>query len=134
MLFQDVTCHFIEDVAGGKYGEIHPYDLSGGERQLAALDIILSKNPALLILDEPTKGLDYSEKRKLADRLATLRDQGKAILLITHDVEFAALTADRMLLMFGGGIVCDMSPEEFCNSNIFYTTAGARLKKLMEEK
>ena len=65
MLFQDVTLHFTGDTVDGKYNGMHPYDLSGGERQLAALDIILSKNPSLLILDEPTKGLDYNEKEKL---------------------------------------------------------------------
>lgn len=133
MLFQDVTCHFTEDMLGGKYAGRHPYDLSGGEKQLAALDIILAKNPALLILDEPTKGLDYNEKMKLADKLGSLREKGKAILLITHDVEFAALTSDRMLLMFGGGIVSDKPPQEFCESNIFYTTAAARLGNMMKE-
>lgn len=127
MLFQDVTVHFTGDTVDGKYNGMHPYDLSGGERQLAALDIILSKNPSLLILDEPTKGLDYNEKEKLGKRLEKIRNEGKAILLITHDVEFAAMISDRMLLMFGGKIVCDRPAREFCESNIFYTTAGARL-------
>ncbi|MCM1308834.1 MAG: energy-coupling factor ABC transporter ATP-binding protein, partial [Butyrivibrio sp.] len=70
MLFQDVTCHFTEDEGTGRFSGRHPYDLSGGEQQLLALEAVLAKNPKLLILDEPTKGLDAVEKERLARRLS----------------------------------------------------------------
>lgn len=127
MLFQDVTCHFTSDECGGRFAGRHPYDLSGGEQQLMALESVLEKKPALLILDEPTKGLDAAGKRRLAERLDGIRSEGGAVLLVTHDIEFAAETADRMALLFAGEIVCQGTPEEFCGGNIFFTTAGMRI-------
>lgn len=127
MLFQDVTCHFTSDEGTGRFAGRHPYDLSGGEQQLLALEIVLAKNPKLLILDEPTKGLDASEKERLAKRLQELKSGGMAVLLVTHDIEFAAETADEMALLFAGELAFTGTPEEFCNGNIFYTTAKARI-------
>lgn len=127
MLFQDVTCHFTSDEGTGRFAGRHPYDLSGGEQQLLALEIVLAKNPRLLILDEPTKGLDASEKERLAKRLSELKAGGMAVLLVTHDIEFAAETADKMALLFAGELAFIGTPEEFCNGNIFYTTARARI-------
>lgn len=127
MLFQDVTCHFTSDEGTGRFAGRHPYDLSGGEQQLLALEIVLAKNPRLLILDEPTKGLDVSEKERLAKRLSELKAVGMAVLLVTHDIEFAAETADKMALLFAGELAFIGTPEEFCNGNIFYTTARARI-------
>lgn len=127
MLFQDVTCHFTSDEGTGRFAGRHPYDLSGGEQQLLALEIVLAKNPRLLILDEPTKGLDASEKERLAKRLSELKAVGMAVLLVTHDIEFAAETADKMALLFAGELAFTGTPEEFCNGNIFYTTARARI-------
>lgn len=128
MLFQDVTLHFTEDDHNG----VHPYDLSGGEKQLAALELVLAGEPEALILDEPTKGLDHYEKEKIADRLLKLREDGCALLLITHDVEFAAELSDRMLLMSHGSIVCDKTPDEFCAENIFYTTTRMGIIRMTE--
>lgn len=127
MLFQDVTCHFISDEGTGRFAGRHPYDLSGGEQQLLALELVLAKKPKLLILDEPTKGLDASEKERFALRLSELKESGMAILLVTHDIEFAAESADRMALLFAGELAFTGSPEEFCGGNIFYTTARARI-------
>lgn len=127
MLFQDVTCHFTSDEGVGQYQGRHPYDLSGGEQQLLALELVLAKKPKLLILDEPTKGLDAAEKERLAERLASLRADGMAILLVTHDLEFAAGTADTMALLFAGELAFTGTPEEFCAGNIFYTTAKSRI-------
>ena len=122
-----MTCHFTSDDGTGRFAGRHPYDLSGGEQQLLALEIVLAKNPKLLILDEPTKGLDASEKERLAKRLQELKSGGTAVLLVTHDIEFAAETADKMALLFAGELAFTGTPEEFCNGNIFYTTARARI-------
>lgn len=127
MLFQDVTCHFTSDEGIGRFAGRHPYDLSGGEQQLLALEIVLAKKPKLLILDEPTKGLDASEKERFALRLSELKESGMAILLVTHDIEFAADSADKMALLFAGELAFTGTPEEFCGGNIFYTTAKARI-------
>lgn len=127
MLFQDVTCHFTSDEGVGRFAGRHPYDLSGGEQQLLALEIVLAKKPKLLILDEPTKGLDASEKERFALRLSELKESGMAILLVTHDIEFAADSADKMALLFAGELAFTGTPEEFCGGNIFYTTAKARI-------
>lgn len=127
MLFQDVTCHFTSDEGVGRFDGRHPYDLSGGEQQLLALEIVLAKKPKLLILDEPTKGLDASEKERFALRLSELKESGMAILLVTHDIEFAADSADKMALLFAGELAFTGTPEEFCGGNIFYTTAKARI-------
>ncbi len=127
MLFQDVTCHFTSDEGVGRFAGRHPYDLSGGEQQLLALEIVLAKKPKLLILDEPTKGLDASEKERFALRLSELKESGMAILLVTHDIEFAADSADKMALLFAGELAFTGTPKEFCGGNIFYTTAKARI-------
>lgn len=126
MLFQDMTLHFTED----DYNGVHPYDLSGGEKQLAALDMVFKTDPEAVILDEPTKGLDYYEKEKISDRLVKLKENGHAIFIITHDIEFAAGISDRMLLMSHGNIVCDKKPHEFCADNIFYTTTEMILLRM----
>lgn len=127
MLMQDVTCHFTSDEGVGRFEGRHHYDLSGGEQQLMALEIVLANNPALLILDEPTKGLDAAEKDNFAKRLLKMRADGMAMLLITHDIEFAAGIADRMALLFTGEIAFEGTSEEFCGGNIFYTTAASRI-------
>lgn len=123
MLFQDVTVHFTKDLYDGK----HPYDYSGGEQQLLALELVLSKKPDLLILDEPTKGLDVTLKEKLITRLRNLRTQGVTVMIITHDLTFAAAVSDRMALLFDGGIATCKCPAEFCRENLFYTTPEHRL-------
>ncbi len=127
MLFQDVTCHFVTDDAGPNYNHCHPYDLSGGEKQMLALDILLEKETPLLILDEPAKGLDIDLKCALIKRLKKLAYNKTAILIITHDVEFAADVSDRMALLFDGRVTYEASPKEFCSSNMFYTTCTSKM-------
>ena len=83
----------------------HPYDLSGGEQQRAALAKILLLNPDILLLDEPTKGLDAEFKQTFGQILRTLRASGVAILMVSHDIEFCAKYADRCALFFDGSIV-----------------------------
>lgn len=107
----------------------HPYDLSGGEQQLTALAKVLALKPKLLLLDEPTKGLDGASKRNISSLLRTLADSGMTIVTVTHDVEFAAGCADRCALFFRGEIVSVAPPEEFFSENSFYTTAASRITR-----
>jgi energy-coupling factor transport system ATP-binding protein len=105
----------------------HPYDLSGGEAQLLALAKVLATKPRLLLLDEPTKGLDAEKKQILVGVLKELKAKGVTVLLVTHDVEFAAACADRCALFFRGAAVSVGEVREFFSENSFYTTAAARM-------
>lgn len=105
----------------------HPYDLSGGELQKAALLKILLTHPRLLLLDEPTKGLDITSKKELTLILKGLCAERRSIILITHDVEFAAEAADRCMLLSDGRAACIETPARFFGGNYFYTTAANRI-------
>ena len=83
----------------------HPRDLSEGQRLALVLAVVLSAGPKVIALDEPTRGLDYPGKLALAQILRRLADEGRAVLVATHDVEFAVLIADRMLVMAQGEVV-----------------------------
>ncbi len=107
----------------------HPYDLSGGEQQLVALAKVLGCRPRLLLLDEPTKGLDAHAKQTLLSVLRKLKEGGMTIVTVTHDVEFAAEFADRCALFFGGRAVCVEDTVSFFDGNRFYTTAINRITK-----
>lgn len=105
----------------------HPYDLSGGEKQQLALRKLLAVERRVLLLDEPGKGLDASAKEQLGELLNREKEKGTAILLVTHDCEFAAAYADRCGLFFHGAIVSIEEKRAFFGRNRFYTTAAARL-------
>lgn len=107
----------------------HPYDLSGGEQQRAALAKLLLTRPDLLLLDEPTAGLDAAFKSELADLLARLCAQGTAIIMVSHDLEFCAEHVSRCALLFDGSIVTDAPPREFFSGSRFYTTAANRMAR-----
>jgi energy-coupling factor transporter ATP-binding protein EcfA2/uncharacterized membrane protein len=107
----------------------HPYDLSGGEQQRAALAKILLLHPKILLLDEPTKGLDPEFKRVFAGILQKQTAAGAAVVLVSHDVEFCAEYADRCALFFDGNIVSAGAPREFFSGNSFYTTAANRMAR-----
>lgn len=107
----------------------HPYDLSGGEVQRAALAKILLTEPDILLLDEPTKGLDAEFKRELAAILRELCEIGKSILAVSHDVEFCAEYCDRCMLFFDGSVASEGEPREFFTGNSFYTTAANRMSR-----
>ncbi|MFC5470454.1 ABC transporter ATP-binding protein [Cohnella suwonensis] len=110
----------------------HPHDMSGGEQQLGALAITLLGKPKLLLLDEPTKGLDPLAKRILGEHLRHIHKEGTTLAMATHDVEFAAAYANRCSLLFHGEIVADGEPEAFFRGNLFYATPLHRLLALEE--
>ena len=107
----------------------HPYDLSGGEQQRAALAKVLLTQPRLLLLDEPTKGLDSFFKQKFAKILRKLRQQGMTIVMVSHDVEFCAEHADLVSMFFDGQILTTDTPHRFFGQNSFYTTAANRMSR-----
>ena len=105
----------------------NPYDLSGGEQQRLALGKILLLKPEILLLDEPTKGLDPFFKRTLAGILRKLTVSGVTIFMVSHDIEFCAEYADRCAMFFDGDIVSVGSPKEFFAGNSFYTTTANKI-------
>jgi ABC-type dipeptide/oligopeptide/nickel transport system ATPase component len=105
----------------------HPYDVSGGEQQRTGLAMALLTKPKLLLLDEPTKGMDSFFKEKFAAILRRLCTDGLGVLMVSHDVEFCARYADRCALFFNGSIVSEGTPREFFSGNSFYTTAANRM-------
>ena len=110
----------------------HPYDLSGGEQQRLALAKILLLRPKLLLMDEPTKGLDSYFKKEFAGILALLKEQGVTVFMISHDIEFCASYADRCGLFFDGNIVTEATARVFFSGNSFYTTAANRIARPVE--
>ena len=117
------TCQ-IESLLGS-----HPYDLSGGEQQRAALAKVLLTQPKLLLLDEPTKGIDSFFKETLAKILCKLKEQGVTIVMVSHDVEFCARYADLVSMFFDGQILTTDTPRRFFGANSFYTTAANRMSR-----
>lgn len=107
----------------------HPYDLSGGEQQRLALAKVLLLQPRLLLMDEPTKGLDAEYKQELGEILKKLQEHGITIFMISHDVEFVAEYADRVGLFFQGNVVTSKPAAEFFAGNSFYTTAANRMAR-----
>ena len=107
----------------------HPYDLSGGEQQRSALAKVLLTNPKLLLLDEPTKGIDSFFKEKLATILCKLKEQGITIVMVSHDVEFCAKYADMVSMFFDGQMLTTDTPRRFFGNNSFYTTAANRMSR-----
>lgn len=107
----------------------HPWDLSGGEIQKCAFAKILLADPKIIVLDECTKGMDSFAKKAFGDTLLSLKAEGRTILLVTHDLEFAAQYCDRCGLLFDGKIAAEDNAVEFFSHNRFYTTAAARLTR-----
>jgi ATPase components of various ABC-type transport systems, contain duplicated ATPase len=107
----------------------HPYDLSGGEQQRTALAKVLLLDPEILLLDEPTKGLDAEFKQAFALILRTLLRRGVTVFMVSHDVEFCAEYADRCALFFDGNIVSEGRPRQFFSGNSFYTTSANRMAR-----
>lgn len=107
----------------------HPYDLSGGEQQRAALAKVLLLDPEILLMDEPTKGLDAEFKQVFAEIVQVLLRRGVTILMVSHDIEFCARYAHTCALFFDGNIVTQAPPREFFSGNNFYTTSANRMAR-----
>lgn len=107
----------------------HPFDLSGGECQRAALGKLLLTDPKVLLLDEPTKGIDNYGKKQLIHLLKKLSQQGKTILVVTHDLDFAAELSDRCGLFFQNNLLTAGEPRSFFSSHAFYTTVASRISR-----
>ena len=105
----------------------YPRDLSVGERQRTALAAILVTTPAILLLDEPTRGLDYLAKAALGNLLQGLARQGKALLVVTHDVELAAALAARVVIMSQGEVIADGTPTSVLATSPLFASQVARL-------
>ena len=106
------TASLFQKLAGRIDPSIHPRDLSAGQQLAAVLSIQLAKQAKVLILDEPTRGLDYAAKRALAKQLQQLQSPERTIILATHDIEFIAEVADRVIRLESGRVVADTSPVE----------------------
>ena len=107
----------------------HPYDLSGGEQQKAAIAKLLLLNPRVILLDEPTKGIDVYAKEELARILRDRVKEGCAVVMVTHDVEFVAMYCDVCSMLFNGEIVCTEDAKSFFVGNNFYTTSANRISR-----
>ena len=122
------TCGYDEAVARERAAQLgldgldarHPYDLSGGQRQLLALAKLLLIGPELLLLDEPTKGLDLASRRIIAHALRDHANAGGTVIMATHDLDFTEQVADDIAMMFDGEIACMESPADFFADNVFY--------------
>ena len=122
------TCGYDEAVARERAASLglsgldgrHPYDLSGGQRQLLALAKLLLIGPELLLLDEPTKGLDLTSRRIIARALRDHAEAGGTVIMATHDLDFAEQVADDIAMIFDGEIACMEPPTDFFADNVFY--------------
>lgn len=107
----------------------NPLDLSGGEQQRCALAKLLLPGPEIILLDEPTKGMDAETKNRFGTLLQKMLKDGKTVLIVTHDIEFAAAFSTRCGLFFDGRMVSSNEPNAFFAQNSFYTTAACRMAK-----
>jgi energy-coupling factor transport system ATP-binding protein len=121
------VAHMLEFLEMTRLAGQNPMDLSGGEKQRLALGKILLRKPDVLLLDEPTKGLDAAFKNKLSELLFALRKKGMTIVMVSHDLEFCARNVTACGLLFDGSIISSAETREFFEGNSFYTTAAARM-------
>lgn len=112
----------------------HPYDLSGGQLQKASIAGALLPHPKVLLLDEPSKGIDPAAKEELGKLLKRLSKAGQTIIMVTHDIEFVAKWADRCSLLFNGKLTATETAENFFVNNYYYTTAMARVSRAVVEQ
>jgi len=113
-----------------QYADSYPRDLSSGERQRAAIAAILVAEPELILLDEPTRGLDYHQKRTLADFLSTERQEGKTVIMSTHDVELVAQCADRVVILGEGQVVVDGPARTVMSQSMVFSS---QINKLFDD-
>lgn len=150
MLVQDVQCLFLKDEVGeelesmkneimvsqvtelmgleNKLG-MHPYDLSGGEQQKLGMAKLLLTEPDIILLDEPTKGMDDVFQQEFGNILLTLKKQGKTIVIVSHDIEFLAKFTDRCGMFFDGSLISVNATDIFFRGNRYYTTEREKILK-----
>ena len=109
--------------------DANPYDLSGGEQQRVALAKVLLTDPKVLLLDEPTKGLDCCFKKRFASTLKELTRKRITVIMVSHDIEFCAEYADLAAMFFDGSVIASGTPGRFFGDNSFYTTAANRMSR-----
>lgn len=109
--------------------ERHPLDLSGGEQERVALAKVLLFDSNIILMDEPTKGMDGLFKENFISLLKELKSKGKSIIIVSHDMEFCAEVSDRCALFFDGQIISENTSKEFFENNEFYTTVTKRITR-----
>ena len=124
---EEVAPARLEAAGLGHLADRHPRDLSGGERQRLALEIVLAEPAAVVCLDEPTRGMDRGHKDRLAARLRGLAADGAAVIVATHDAEFAASFAARTVLLGDGRPVADATTREVLCGGWYFSTQTARV-------
>ena len=107
----------------------HPYDLSGGEQQRLAIAKMLMEDSDIILMDEPTKGIDYINKVKLGEIIRDLKIKGKTVIIVSHDTEFCAEVSDTTALLFDGSILSKMGTRDFIKEAAFYTTGASRISR-----
>ena len=125
--WSESTDLLLRDMELEAFKGVNPRDLSTGQRQRTALASVLSVSPDILILDEPTRGMDYQNKRALADILTKAKKQGRTIILVTHDIEFAAELSNRVIIMFNGEVAADGERDEVLKNNLYYSSQMNKL-------
>ncbi len=141
-VFQDIALNsqiaasdaqfWLEKMNLQEFREDDPRKLSTGEKHRVAMAALLAANPDLILLDEPTTGIDGEQKKEIGELLLTLFHQEKSVLLVTHDMDFASEYAGRLVFMHSGTILADGSVQEVMMGNIFYTSQVARMFKGIE--
>lgn len=110
-----------------KYRDVNPRDLSSGERQRVAIGTVMVSNPSIVVMDEPTRGMDGIVKEALCSIIDDFVEDGKGVIMVTHDMEFAAKIATRAIIMADGSIVADGEIHDILGSSFYYSTQTARL-------
>lgn len=132
-LSQDVIINRVEDMLNfmelEECRKRNPYDLSGGQQQKLAIGKVLLTEPDIILLDEPTKGIDPAFKKLLGRLMKKLTQQKKTILMVSHDIDFCAEYADECALLFDHTIITQAPVREFFCENNFYTTAANRISR-----
>lgn len=126
---RDMVEHIISDFKLDELRTRHPYDLSAGEQQRLALAKVFILDTKIIILDEPTKGMDNDFKLSFIKIMRNKTQSDSTILMVSHDIEFCAKYADMCALFFDGTVVVEANPREFFMNNNFYTTCANRMSK-----
>ncbi len=126
---KDSITRMLYEVGLKGYERLHPYDLSAGQKQVLAFAKLLLLEPRIILMDEPTKGLDFDRKKELGSMLRKLTEEGVTILMVSHDIEFCARYASRCALLHDGRVVSALPRQEFFAGNKFFTTASNRIAR-----